>query len=376
MRDLIRSKSIEQILVCDFDKRSLNALRTKLKGADSNVEFRKIDVTKESQTSDIIRGYDVVINAVQYYHNLRVMSSALRARTNYLDFGGLFHTTLNQIKTFNRDFKRAGLLGIAGMGAQPGVTNLMAKKAFSFFDQASSVEIFDGWRDFTAGSPPLSFTWSPLTFFDESSKEAIVFEQGKFVTRPPFSEPEKVTFPKPVGKVEVRLALHSEVATLPKSFAKIGLKNVVWKEGGTDLWKIKFLADLGLTSDEPVSFDGVEISPRRFLLKLLESKRMLRAPAYSIPNDYEITRVIAKGRHKGKNRKVVVDAFFPAFKPWKVSCSQYNVGIPGSVAAQMIAGKKVQKTGVLPAEQVFEPDDFFRELQKRRIRIRHRIFDS
>jgi saccharopine dehydrogenase-like NADP-dependent oxidoreductase len=375
VRDLLRSRSVEQILVADYDMRGLDDLRAKLKGED-RVEFKKIDVRNETETASTFRGSNVVINGVQYYYNLKVMNAALKAQTNYLDFGGLYHTTLEQISKFDRRFRSAELLAIVGMGAQPGVSNLMIKQALKSFDRADSIEILDGWRDNTKSDSPLYFTWSPLTFFDESSKDAVVFENGRYSTRPPFSEPEIVEFPKPVGKVEVCTALHSELATIPKSFQNYGIKKVVWKEGGADFWKIRFLADLGLTSGEAVSYNGLKIAPRSFLLELLKRRGMLKIPREAIPDDFEVTRVIVKGRSKRNRGKkmVVIDAYFPAYKPWKVSCSQYNVGIPGSIAAQFIATRKdVLPNGVLPPEKVFEPLEFFRELEKRNIKVRQRI---
>ncbi len=375
VRDLLRSKNVESICVADYDQKGLDELRRKLKDDDSRLEFRKIDVRKEEETASVFKGYDVVINGVQYYFNLKVMSAALKARTNYLDFGGLYYTTLEQIRRFNNQFRDSGLLGVVGMGAQPGVSNLMVKQAIKGFSHADSVEILDGWRDSTKSSSPIYFTWSPLTFFDESSKEAVVFENGKFVRKPPFCDPQTVEFPAPVRKVEVCTALHSELATIPKSFESYGLKNVVWKEGGADFWKIKFLADLGLTSDEKSSYGGVELSPREFLLDLFKKRGILKMPSDAVPDDFEVTRVIVKGwskRGRRKARKTVVsDAYFPAYKPWKVSCSQYNVGIPASIAAQIIAshGETLPK-GVLPAEKVFEPSAFFEELEKRNIIVR------
>jgi saccharopine dehydrogenase-like NADP-dependent oxidoreductase len=376
VRDLLRSKSIELVRVGDYDSESLGILQAKLKKEKDRLEFGKIDVTNQDETASFLKGYEVVINAVQYYHNLTVMSAALRAGVNYLDFGGLFHTTLRQIEEFHRPFRDSSLLGVPGMGAQPGISNLMVKKAVSNLDRVESIEILDGWRDRTEGSSPISFTWSPQTFFDESSKEAIVFENGKYHIRAPFSEPEKVRFPEPVGEQQVYVALHSELATIPKSFEGKGVKKVIWKEGGTDIWKIKFLADLGLTSEVPLAFEGREISPRKFLLGILKSKRLLGAAPDQMPNDFEITRVIASGRSKGKKRKVLLNAFFPPYKPWRASCSQYNVGVPGSIAAQMIAGGKVRETGVLPAEQVFEPSEFFKELKNTGIRISQRIIEK
>jgi saccharopine dehydrogenase-like NADP-dependent oxidoreductase len=375
VRDLLRNKKVDRILAADYDLRGLNELRNKLKG-NERVEFKKIDVRNETDTASALRGFDVVINAVQYYFNLKVMSVALKAGINYLDFGGLYHKTLEQIRKFDRRFKSAGLLAVVGMGAQPGVSNLMVKQALKSFERADSIEILDGWRDNTKSSSPIYFTWSPLTFFDESSKDAIIFDNGKYVSKPPFSESQTVIFPKPVGKVDVCLALHSELATIPKSFRRYRLKKVVWKEGGVDFWKIKFLADLGLTSNEKIPYNGVEIAPRNFLLQLLKSRGMLKIPKDVIPNDFEVTRVIVKGvsRQNRKKKTVAIDTFFPAYKPWRVSCSQYNVGIPGSIAAQFIATRRnLLPKGVLPPEKVFEPLEFFKELEKRHIRVRQRV---
>jgi lysine 6-dehydrogenase len=379
VRDLLRNRSVERIVVCDYDDSGLERLKAQLaKEADSErLQFEKVDVTKHDETSTIIRGCDVVINAVQYYYNLDVLEDALAAGVNYLDFGGLYHTTLKQIAQYHKKFEDADLLAVVGMGAQPGVSNLMVKYALEKLDRADSVEIFDGWRDMTRTSSPMYFTWSPLTFFDESAQQAIVFENGEYTSRPPFSEPQTVNFSKPVGPIVVYLALHSEIATIPRSFESFGIKHVSWKEGGADFWKIKLLADIGLTSAESISVDGSDVVPRRLLLKLLESKQMLKVPENTVPDDFEVTRVLVKGVRGDRKLTVIVDAMFPAYKPWKVSCSQYNVGIPGSIAAQIIAkDRKTLPKGVLPAERVFEPTLFFSELEKRKIRVTSRTVNG
>jgi lysine 6-dehydrogenase len=377
VRDLLRNKKVERIIVADYETSALDKLRAKLTEGADRLEFRKVDVRNHDECSSEFRGFDVIINAVQYYFNLDVMAIALAAGLNYLDFGGLYHTTLRQISQFDAKFREANLLAVAGMGGQPGISNLMVKHALASLDRAHSVEILDGWRDLTKNESPMYFTWSPQTFFDESSIDAIVLENGRLESKRPFSEAQKVRFPKPVGKIEVYTSLHSELATLPASFEGYGIKNLIWKEGGADFWKIKFLADLGLTSGEKIPVNGIEIAPRNFLLKLLDLKNMIKIQEDVLPDDYEITRVIARGSKDGRKRTAIVDAHFPSYKPWRVSCSQYNVGIPGSVAAQMIASAPQSlPKGVLPAERVFNPVKFFIELEKRKIKIRKRLVSS
>src|SRR5579875_3309642 len=102
VKDLLRSSKVSRVLVADNDEGSLAELKNNLKreGTNEKVEFSKTDVRNAAETSSKLRGFDVVINAVQYYHNLEVMEAALRAEVNYLDFGGLYYKTLEQIQRF------------------------------------------------------------------------------------------------------------------------------------------------------------------------------------------------------------------------------------------------------------------------------------
>ena len=56
------------------------------------------------------------------------MEVALEAGAHYLDLGGLYHVTREQVKLDLR-FREAGLLAVLGMGSTPGKTNVMAAHA-------------------------------------------------------------------------------------------------------------------------------------------------------------------------------------------------------------------------------------------------------
>ncbi len=70
-------------------------------------------------------GHDVVLNCVNYYFNVAVMKSALLARVQYIDLGGLYHGTMKQYE-LHEPFRKAGVTALLGMGSTPGITNLMA----------------------------------------------------------------------------------------------------------------------------------------------------------------------------------------------------------------------------------------------------------
>jgi len=262
------------------------------------------------------------------------------------------------------------------MGAQPGISNLMVKYALELLDQADTVKIRDGWKDMSETASPMYFTWSPQTFFDESIKESIVFQNGKYLSIPALSDPETFEFPDPIGRIPVYSSLHSELATLPKSFESYGLKNISWKEGSKDFWKIKFLADLGLTSDKKLSVRGIRISPRDFLLKLFASRKLLRIPDDVIPKGVEITRVIVDGIRGRQRKKVIVDARLTSYTPWRVSSGQYSVGVAGSTAAQILGSNfETFGFGVFPPELVFHPRKFFSQLRRKGISVKRRSND-
>ena len=83
------------------------------------------DVSDKQSMNEVLEGADVVINATNYYMNVDVMRSALKNSVHYLDLGGLYHTTLKQLKLHN-EFKKRNVLALLGCGATPGITNIMA----------------------------------------------------------------------------------------------------------------------------------------------------------------------------------------------------------------------------------------------------------
>jgi saccharopine dehydrogenase (NAD+, L-lysine-forming) len=364
--DLINNIKIEEIIVGDQVKN--------LEFGDPRVKFVKLDVNDRETLVKTLRGADVVINAVQYYHNIKVMKAALEAKTNYLDFGGLFRITLEQL-ALDQEFKDAGLLAIVGMGAQPGITNIMASYAVSKLDKVDEIVIRDGWIDKT-NYPKLFFTWSPATLFDELTLKAVHFD-GNIVESDAFSNKEEYDFGWEIGKAKIFRAIHSEIATLPASFAEKGIKYVEWKEGSADIEKLKFLTDIGFGRTDKVKAGGSELVPREFLFDYLKSQGMFSPPENIQVMDYEMTIVTAKGTDEGRPKRVEMKVYFKYDEKWKVSASQKEVGVPGSIAAQMIMGGVIKGKGVKPPEQIVPVKPFFAELGKRDIRIRtEESFDS
>jgi len=357
--DLMENPKIDEIVVGDIVKN--------VEFKDPRVKYIKLDVNNHEEMVKAIKGSEVVINGVQYYHNLKVMRAALEAKTNYIDFGGLYYITLEQLK-MDQQFKEAGLLAIIGMGAQPGISNIMSSYAASKLDKIDSIIIRDGWVDRT-NYPKLFFTWSPSTLFDEFTLKAVHYD-GDFVESDPFSVSEEYDFGGEVGKIRIFRTVHSEIATIPVSFSEKGIRYVEWREGSADIEKLKFLADIGFGKTEKMKINGMDIVPREFLFQLLKSQGMLYPPEDLQIKDYEITVVEATGIDEGRYKNVKISSYFKYDEKWKVSASQKEVGVPGSIVAQMIISGQLRGKGVKPPEQIVPPKQFFSELGKRDIKIK------
>ncbi|MDW8084177.1 MAG: saccharopine dehydrogenase C-terminal domain-containing protein [Candidatus Caldarchaeum sp.] len=358
VKNLLENKEVSEVLVADVSENALEKLSKTMRS--EKLTTKALDVRRVDETADFLKGCDAVVNAVQYYYNIEVMQAALKTGVHYVDHGGLYHVTLKQLELDNL-FKARNITALIGMGAQPGLTNVAARHAYENLDEMKAVYIRDGYRDLTPNGP--LFTWSPSTLFDEMTMDAVILRDGKTLTVPAFSLSEVIQFPEPVGELETYVTIHSELATFPKSFRDKGLKECDWMEGSPELTFVKKLAEIGFASTDEIEYEGLRISPRHFLLKLLGMKGLIGFREEVMPNDWEYTQVIVYGRRKGRDVKLVYQISFPNKPEWRMSCAQTGVGIPSSTAAIMLAEGEIRQRGVVPPESCIDPNLFLRKLE-------------
>jgi saccharopine dehydrogenase-like NADP-dependent oxidoreductase len=369
VRDLSQYGNFDQIIIADFNKHKAQELCAKVANPKLSACFA--DINKHQSLVEAFSGAQVLINSTPYYFNVAVMEAALEANCNYMDLGGLFHVTREQQK-LDEKFRSKNLLAILGMGAAPGMTNVMAAAAAEQLDTLDSIDIVVGCVDFveTDVNHPLPAPYAIDTILDEYTKEPMVYEDGRFIAKPPMSGEVLIDFPAPVGQCSAILTLHSEVATLPESYRTRGIKNVTFRLGLPQTFhdKLKLLVDIGFGGTQKLRVDDAEIVPRRALIKLLER---FPAPAQD-PDDCEIVRVDVHGRSKGEKKLIRVETTVVADKAWKVSCGALDTGVPPSIVAQLIVNRQIDAnhTGVLAPELCIPIQPFFNELKKRAIEIR------
>lgn len=307
-----------------------------------------IDVTAHD-AARALDGCDAVLACLPYRMNLYAMEAALAARIPYADLGGLYHMTLRQLQLHDA-FARAGVPAIAGIGACPGITNLLARAAADRLGGAvTEIEMADGAID---EADEFAVLYSADTMLDEFLLPAVVFEDGELREVPAASGRTDIAFPEPVGAQPGFYTLHSELATLPRTIA--GIRTVRWRLALPPMIEAGFRAivALGLASTEPIETETGPVTPRSLLIRLLAR---LPAPT-GPPRDVEAMIVEASGP-AGRARAEAL------FRPTRegLSAGAFGTAMPIALCASWLAEGSIPP-GVHPPEAGIDAERFLAEL--------------
>jgi len=350
-RALIEMPVFDEIVIGDIDLQAAQSFAEKL--SSPKIRTRQVDVTDASSLAKAVEGMNIVANLTLYEFNLPIMRACLQGRSHYLDLGGLYHVTNQQLK-LHRDFFSINRLALLGMGASPGMTNIAAAIGARQLDEVREIHIRTGTTGGGRG-----FGYSAKTVLDECTMNAMLFTEGEMQEVPPLSGREKYTLPLPIGEVEGFYSIHSELATLPYQYP--GIQEVSFRVAFSPklVEMIDALLALRLTSNEKFSFRGMEISPREFL-----DSHLMRLPKSEELTEQKAFRVEAIGIKDKKSAQFNYEIVVPSHQEWGLKAGSYWTGVPAAVGAEQIALGKNLKSGALAPEAAFDPVAMSSELKK------------
>jgi saccharopine dehydrogenase (NAD+, L-lysine-forming) len=216
---LTKEDRVDEIVIADFNTEQAKVVADYI--GSSKISVRHVDINDHDLLVKTLQGADACLNATVYYTNLPIMEACIEAEVPYTDMGGLFHTTLKQLKLNNR-FAEKGISAVLGMGSAPGIPNIQSRYAADRLDTIEYIRIYDGIK------PPapddMRFTYAVPTILDEMSLAPMVYRNGEFVAEEPLTGFEDYWFSEPLGLLPMHYSLHSEVATIPITFQDKGVK--------------------------------------------------------------------------------------------------------------------------------------------------------
>ncbi len=277
-----RRKFITEMVVADRDLARAQSAVARLK--DSRFSAATVNASSVEDIRSLIKSVapDVVINAVDPRFVLPIFEACELEGVNYLDMAMSLskahptnpHTEVGLMlgeEQFARDdsFKSKGIYALVGIGVEPGLSDVFARYAAdNLFSRIDSAIVYDGSNLVVEGYD-FAPTFSIWTTIEECLNPPLMWEKGRgWFTTEPFSELESFDFPDGIGPVECVNVEHEEVALIPR---KVDAGKVAFKYGlGSHFIEIlKTIHTLGLDRTEPVSVQGVSVSPRNVLAALL-----------------------------------------------------------------------------------------------------------
>ncbi len=359
VRTLTEYEDIDQITIADYNEDRAREVASALNS--SKIQVRQIDVNDAERLSTLVRGADVVLNAVEYVFNLPILKACIQEKVHYADLGGLFHMT-RKLMDMSAQVEAAGITAVLGMGGTPGITNLLARAAVEKLDRVDSIKVQLGCSDDTPSTAPLVAPYSIRTILDEFTKQPQVFQDGVWYPQQPLTGQEELIFPLPVGRATAIYSLHSECATFPVSFRDKGIRHVSFKIAFPSdfLTKLKFLVDIGFGSDEPINVRGAKVSPREVLARLLEM-----APVEDVePRDCDVLRVAVVGLVGGQQVEITNQVVVLPYRRWGIGAGALDTGTPLAIAGRMLANGEVTRRGASGPELCIPVQPFFKELAR------------
>ncbi|MEQ9363873.1 MAG: saccharopine dehydrogenase family protein, partial [Leptospirales bacterium] len=257
-------------------------------------------------------------------------------------------------------FKERGLLALLGSGFDPGVTNVFCAHARKHhFDEIHTVDILD--CNGGDHGRPFATNFNPEINIREITQPGRYWENGAWVEIPAMSEKMVWDYPE-IGPRDSYVLYHEELESLSKNLAPVGLKRIRFfmTFGQEYLTHLRVLGNVGMTSIEPVIYEGREVIPLQFL------KAMLPDPGSLAENYTGKTNIgcLIEGVKDGQPRKLyiynVCDHVL-TYKEVKAQAVSYTTGVPAMIGAMMILTGKWSGEGVFNIEE-FDPDPFMEQL--------------
>jgi saccharopine dehydrogenase-like NADP-dependent oxidoreductase len=260
-----RRAFFERMVLADVDRG-----RAERAVADLGERFAaaQVDATSVEQIVALLASEraDAILNACDPRFNPPILEAAREAGVTYLDMAMTLSRpgVLLGSEQLDQDeaWREAGLLCLAGIGVEPGLSDVFARYAAdNLFSEIDELGVRDG-ADLVVAGYDFAPTFSIWTTIEECLNPPLIWERERgWFTTEPFSEPEVFDFPEGIGSLECVNVEHEEVVLMPRW---IDCKRATFKYGlGEEFIDVlKTLHKLGLDSTETVNVRGIEIAPR------------------------------------------------------------------------------------------------------------------
>ena len=362
------SEAFEEICIASRTKSKCDALKEKLEGTTkTKIQTAQVDANNVDELIALIEKFnpDVVLNLALPYQDLTIMDACLATKTHYIDTANYEPEDTAKFEykwqwAYREKFKEAGITALLGSGFDPGVTGVFSAYALKHeFDEINYIDILDcngGDHGY-----PFATNFNPEINIREVSANGSYWEDGHWVETKPMEIKREYDFDG-VGMKDMYLLHHEEIESLALNMPGIKRIRFFMTFGQSYLTHLKCLENVGMTSIEPIMYEGKEIVPLQFL------KAVLPDPASLGPRTVGKTNIgcIFQGKKDGKEKKYYLYNICDHQECYREVGSQaisYTTGVPAMIGTALVMDKVWKKPGVFNVEE-FDPDPYMDMLNR------------
>lgn len=364
----MNSEVFDEICIASRTVSKCDALKEKLKGkSKAKITTAQVDADKVTDLVELIRKVqpDVVLNLALPYQDLTIMYACLETGVHYVDTANYEPEDTAKFEykwqwAYREKYEKAGITALLGSGFDPGVTSVFSAYALKhYFDEIHYIDILDcngGDHGY-----PFATNFNPEINIREVSAKGSYWEDGHWVETEPMEIKREYDFPE-VGMKDMYLLHHEEIESLALNIPGIKRIRFFMTFGQSYLTHLKCLENVGMTSIEPILYEGREIVPLQFLKAVLPDPSTLGQRTKGKTN----IGCIFIGKKDGKEKTLYIYNTCDHQECYKEVGSQavaYTTGVPAMIGAMLVMNGTWQKPGVYNMEE-FDPDPFMDALNK------------
>ena len=311
-----------------------------------------LDVTDKEHLEKVMSDHDIVLNTTGpfFKFGLPILKSAIKCKCHYFDICDDWEPTEEMLK-LNDEALKNEITAIVGLGASPGISNLLGLKAMNELDKTES--IITGW-DVSSAKPEDESSQKGTNAamehgLQQISGEIKVYKDKKYKLTKPL-EKIKIHYPGR-GNHNVFIFGHPEAITFPHHFND--LKESVNACHGSNQSNIYFIKILRWLVDKKL----ISFKQGASLLEWLERKigtPNIEKQIKGLPSIYGL----ARGLKDNKKASVAVTLSEEDLSnSWGMGAI---TGFPLAFGLKLLLESKINKKGVFaPEGGAINPDDFF-----------------
>ena len=362
------SEVFEEICIASRTVSKCDALKEKLQGTTkTKITTAQVDADNVEELVALIRKVqpDVVLNLALPYQDLHIMDACLETGVHYVDTANYEPEDTAKFEykwqwAYKERYEKAGITALLGSGFDPGVTSVFSAYALKhYFDEINYIDILDC----NAGDHgyPFATNFNPEINIREVSAKGSYWEDGHWVETEPMEIKRVYDFPE-IGEKDMYLLHHEEIESLALNIPGIKRIRFFMTFGESYLTHLRCLENVGMTSIEPIMYEGKEIVPLQFL------KAVLPDPSSLGPRTKGKTNIgcIFTGKKDGVEKTIYIYNTCDHQECYKEVGSQavaYTTGVPAMIGTMMLMTGTWQGPGVFNIEE-FDPDPFMDALNK------------